>query len=288
MNTSEMLSNVPVTLAPGTSICEAAQRMQEARLRHLAVLKNGQVVGIVNRADIIPNGGPAGRPAPGAPAEASPGDPFPRSVEQIMSEPVRTVHPSLSLDRIVELLISHKCSALPVTDDEGFVGLITKTDLLRWYCRFCRAHPSNPSATCSVRSRMQHNVLTVSADNPADAALADMTRTDIHHLPVTSGKKLVGMVSDGDLRRALGLPSPTAPHGNAPHEPGQGGPTVGAVMSPEPATIEPEETMARAAGLMLERGIGALPVVAGDAVVGIITCFDVLRLIRSLVVCAAA
>ena len=287
MNAFDLLSDSPATLAPSASIDEAIQCMEEARTRHLPVVKDGRVIGMVSQGDILLLIGRAhGREGSTGPAPAN--RPLPTRVEQIMSAPVRTVGPSHSLDHIVELLLSQEFSALPVTDDEGLLGMITKSDLLRWYGDFCRDNPSNPSAGCFIRSRMQHNVVTVEAEGPAAAAYEELVRGGLPHHPVMTGKKLVGIVSDGDIRRALGWTCRAVEERNPPTEREQTGPPVDTIMSPQPMTIEPDQTMARAAGLMLEHRIGALPVVAGDALVGIITSLDVLRLIRSLVVCAAA
>lgn len=52
------------------------------------------------------------------------------------------------------------------------------------------------------------------------------------------------------------------------------------VMSSNLCTVAPEATLAEAAGLMLNRQIGCLPVVQGEKLVGIVTESDFLRLHR--------
>lgn len=292
MNAFDLLSELPITIEPNASIDQAVQRMEEHRIRHLPVVQDSEVLGMVSDRDILLVVGQEGhteRTAQEDPTTAGDANqPVPARIEQIMSAPVRTVGSGLNLDRIVELLISHKFSALPVVGDEGLLGVITKTDLLRWYGDFCRDHPTNPSAVCLVRSWMQHNLLTMQAGDPAVAAYQKMTRADIQHLPVLDGKKLVGVISDRDLRRAFGQTFRAIDGRSRSSNESREGAPVSTIMSPQPITAEPDQTMAQAVGLMLEHHVSALPVVTGGILVGIITSFDVLHLIRSLVVCAAA
>jgi acetoin utilization protein AcuB len=96
----------------------------------------------------------------------------------------------------------------------------------------------------------------------------------IRHLPVVEGDRLVGIVTDRDLRTAL--PSPLQKEGPAAWEV-LSGTRVGEVMTKEVISAIPEMPMEDAAEIMLTRRIGALPVVHQGKLVGIITVTDVLR-----------
>jgi acetoin utilization protein AcuB len=288
MNASELLSELPITVEPTASLEEAARRMEQFRIHHLPVVRHGELVGLMSDGDLLMAATQARMSEHDGAAGRSGGDEVPRRAEQIMSTPVRTIGLGISLDHIVELLLAHKFSALPVMGDEGLQGMVTKTDLLRWYGRFCEAHPANPTARCRVRSRMRYNVVTVSPDVTAEAARERMARADVRHLPVVEANRPVGMVSDHDIRRVLGRKiSEGGQERHAAYAPAANVP-VGEMMTPDPVTIAPDATMARAAGLMVTHRVGALPVVDGGLLAGIITHSDALREVRSLVICAAA
>ena len=96
------------------------------------------------------------------------------------------------------------------------------------------------------------------------------------HVPVLGAEdRLVGILTDRDLRRAL--PSPLMEIDAAGREALVDDTPVSRVMTKDPTTIEPHATLEQAVGLLLERKIGALPVVDGGKLVGIFTETDALR-----------
>ncbi len=97
----------------------------------------------------------------------------------------------------------------------------------------------------------------------------------IRHLPVVSGGKLVGMITDRDIRR--NLPSPT--HSLGIHELSYllEKLQVQTVMTREVISVTPETSIQAAANLLLGHKIGGLPVLDGERLVGIITEVDLLK-----------
>jgi acetoin utilization protein AcuB len=118
-----------------------------------------------------------------------------------------------------------------------------------------------------VANWMSRSPFTVSPDCPIDQVIRLMRREGIRHVLVVDGGRLAGIVSNRDVRSLLleGEPPlvPTSP--------------VSRVMSESPVTTAPEATLAEAARAMLERKIGALPVVHGERLVGILTKSDALE-----------
>jgi acetoin utilization protein AcuB len=102
-----------------------------------------------------------------------------------------------------------------------------------------------------------------------------MRRKVIRHLLVTEGDRLVGIVTDRDIR--LNLPSPATSLSVWEINYLLTKLTVGDVMTKAVITVEPERPIEEAARLMLERRIGALPVVSEGGLVGILTETDLLR-----------
>jgi acetoin utilization protein AcuB len=116
------------TLAPGERLDLADDVMRLGRVRHMPVLEDGRVVGLVSTRDTLAASltkalefDPAARRA------------FLRSVEvsEVMTRDLVTVEPDATLREAAALMVQRKIGALPVVKPDGtMVGLITETDLL--------------------------------------------------------------------------------------------------------------------------------------------------------------
>jgi len=109
-------------------------------------------------------------------------------------------------------------------------------------------------------------VQTVPATMPADQAWDLMRRKRIHHLIVTAGTEILGVLSDRDAGGRSGARV-------------RAGAIVAELMTTRVATIESDATVRKAANLMRGRTIGCLPVVDGRRLVGIVTISDLLELV---------
>lgn len=118
-----------------------------------------------------------------------------------------------------------------------------------------------------VRDIMSSPVQSISASTTLQDAYRTMREKNIRHFPVVDGGRLVGVVTDRDLRLATSSLAPTPFPGDTP---------VSAVMSHPPVTADGGDPVEDAARTMRERKIGCLPVVEGDRLVGIITGLDLL------------
>jgi len=122
-----------------------------------------------------------------------------------------------------------------------------------------------------VKDSMTREVEALPPQSTAGEALALCRERRIRHLPVLEDDRLVGIVSDRDLRSAtpaLGDPSRAEALGRI---------LVHEVMAREVATAHPDDPIEEAANAMRERKIGCLPVIEDDALVGIVTSSDVME-----------
>jgi acetoin utilization protein AcuB len=122
-----------------------------------------------------------------------------------------------------------------------------------------------------VKDSMTREVVSLPPQSTAGEALALCRERSIRHLPVLEDDRLVGIVSDRDLRSAtpaLGDPARAEALGRI---------LVHEVMAREVATAHPDDPIEEAANAMRERKIGCLPVIEDDALVGIVTSSDVME-----------
>ena len=126
-----------------------------------------------------------------------------------------------------------------------------------------------------VKEWMSSSPTTTDPKTSMSEARELMRRKGIRHLLVTEGERLVGIVTDRDIR--LNLPSPATSLSVWEINYLLTKLTVGDVMTKFVITVEPGRPIEEAARLMLEHRIGALPVVEDGLLVGILTETDLLR-----------
>lgn len=126
-----------------------------------------------------------------------------------------------------------------------------------------------------VQDLMTISCITAPPTMPVLEARPLMLEKRIRHLLVTDGPKLVGIVTDRDIR--LNLPSPATSLSVWEINYLLARMTVGSVMSKDVVTIGSGADAREAAQMLLDHRIGALPVVDRGRLVGIITETDLLR-----------
>lgn len=126
----------------------------------------------------------------------------------------------------------------------------------------------------SVSAVMTTTVVTVTPETSIGDAFALMRDGHFRQLPVVDEDRLVGIVTDRDLRQATD--SPLVLREKWYDEFLLEEIKVKSCMTTNPATVMPDTSILDAVRLLRELKVGGLPVVRGDVLVGIITLIDVL------------
>jgi CBS domain-containing protein len=137
-----------------------------------------------------------------------------------MTREVMTIRPDTLIAAAVAQMVAARVSGLPVLDGAGrLVGILTEGDLLRRFeLGTARHRPGwlnflrgpGPAAADYVRTRTLHvmDVMTsspvsVPPDAPLEQVVGVMERARIKRVPVVSDDRVIGIISRGDLVRAL-------------------------------------------------------------------------------------
>ena len=124
-----------------------------------------------------------------------------------------------------------------------------------------------------VKEIMRKNPITVKRRDMIKKAHRLMEDNYIRHLPVIDNDRLIGIVTESDIREAM-APNKGANKGMVSY--GFGNITVSSIMTTNPITVSPETHIEDAAKLIYRNKIGGLPVIKTGKLVGIISIMDIL------------
>lgn len=135
-----------------------------------------------------------------------------------------------------------------------------------------------------VEELMTSKVFTIDPHDMIDRVFFLIHYERVRHLPVVEKGKVIGMVSDRDMYKALGPKSNSnAIEGNKSGTELHVIPKkVQNIMRRGVISVSPDTLASDAAALMADNRIGALPVLKGDKLVGILSSTDILRVFSKL------
>ena len=139
------------------------------------------------------------------------------TVEDVMTRDVITVSPETPIHKAARLMVEHSVSGLPVVHDGRLVGIISEGDLILrlkphekkpgWHKFFedggRLAREYRKAVGTTVGDVMTRSVVSISPVFGIATAAAILTNRNIRRLPVVRDGQLVGIVSRGDLVKAL-------------------------------------------------------------------------------------
>ena len=124
----EIMTKSPVTMECEDILDLADDIMDLGRIRHLPVLEQGRVVGVLSQRDLFHS---VLVKVLGFKHREQKDLMRTIQVREVMSKPVITISPNAPVQQAARLMMEKKIGCLPVVEGERFVGLVTETDILR-------------------------------------------------------------------------------------------------------------------------------------------------------------
>ena len=124
-----------------------------------------------------------------------------RTVRQLLetkSPDVHSIGPDAPVIDAIRLMAERRIGALLVMDGQRLAGILSERDYARKVVLQGRSSKDTP-----VRDIMTTEVVTVSPQDTADQCMQLMTDSRIRHLPVLDNHEVIGVVSIGDLVKAV-------------------------------------------------------------------------------------
>jgi CBS-domain-containing membrane protein len=200
MKVADVMTRGVISIPPGASMREAAKRLLQYDVGGFPVLDGGRLVGMITESDFLrrPETGTArlrprwleGFVDPGRLA-ADYARAHGRKVDEVMTRDVVTVSPEAPLEQAVELMQQYHIKRLPVLQNGGMVGIISRSDLLHAFV--VGSHEAAPLSDVEIRARLRAEL---EAQPWAPSGTVDIV--------VNRGKvELYGTITDERQRAAL-------------------------------------------------------------------------------------
>ena len=121
-----------------------------------------------------------------------------------------------------------------------------------------------------IKNLMSEDIITIDKDQNLSDALKLLRKHNVSRLPVINNKELVGIISERDIANKLGSSKYESMPASRLH--------ISSVMVKDVCTVPQTMQLGEVAKLMLEKGIGSVPVMDGDKMVGIVSKADFVTL----------
>jgi acetoin utilization protein AcuB len=135
-----------VALSPGTTADEALALCREKRIRHLPVLEEGRLAGIVSDRDLR-----SAAPALGDPGRAEALRNL--QISDVMTREVVITHPGDPIEEAANRMREKRIGCLPVVEDGGLVGILTSSDVMEALVQLTGAHEPGSRLVASIPDR---------------------------------------------------------------------------------------------------------------------------------------
>jgi len=261
-----------VSVTPTTTIMGAVGTMTKCGFRRLPITDAGthKLRGIVTAGDIIDlMGGGSKYNLVQVKHNGNLLAAINESVREIMTKDVVTIRDEARIADAINIIVNKKVGGIPIiTIDNALAGIVTEKDVMKVL--------SMERRSLTVKNIMNTALKVTSPDTPIGIATRQMLLYRFRRLPVVKDNVLFGVITNSDIMRYLGsgqafqkiVTGDIAEVMSLP---------VRTILSGELYTTTPDANINDAAREMLDKSIGALPVIEDSRLIGLVTEFDLVK-----------
>lgn len=130
---SAIMTRNIVKLKLTDELSTAESLFKRNHIRHLPVVEKGHIVGMLSYTDLLRISFADAVDEDGEGIETTVYDMF--SIEQVMTKKVVSVDPDTTIEQVGNLFLTHEFHALPVVENDNLVGIVTTTDVIRYFLK---------------------------------------------------------------------------------------------------------------------------------------------------------
>lgn len=261
MIVKQLMKKSLITIDVDRNLRDARRLMEKEGISRLLVKDDDKIIGIITERDI------AKRLGSWKERKISDARIF---VSSTFTKNLIKINQDQPVSSAAREMLKRGISSLVVVDNGNIVGILTKTDVIKALIK-CEE---------KVRDWMSKPVITLGIGSSILQARVLMLRNRIKRVPIVLENRVVGIVTEKDIAKALGLFRKLSEGKHWDERMKKI--LVEQVMSKDLITVSPDETLDKVVRIMLKNKISGLPVVENEKLVGIITKTDLVRAVEKL------
>ncbi|MDI6807214.1 MAG: CBS domain-containing protein [Candidatus Aenigmarchaeota archaeon] len=258
MIVKQLMSKRLVTIDVDRNLRDAKALMEKNRISRLLVKDDEKIIGMITERDI------ANRLGTWKERRISDARIF---ISSTYSSNLIKINQNQDISLAAGEMLKRGISSLAVCDNGNVVGILTKTDVIK----------ALKDSKVKVRDWMSRPVVTLGVGAEVLHARILMLRNGIKRVPIVLGNRLVGIVTEKDIAKALGLFRKLAEGRHWDEKMKKV--LVEQIMSRDIITVDPEQSLGGVVEIMFSKKVSGLPVVENDRLVGIVTKTDLVRVV---------
>jgi len=250
LNVGYVMSKDVATICPDEIVISAAKIMSDKKISCLVVVDNGNVAGIITETDMLRRVGDKGKEI------------YHTKLGRIMSSPVESVPPDLSVLEASKIMGVKHIKRLPILKDGKLAGIVTQTDLVRALTSY--------GLWRDISEIMSRDIAGIQRNASVAEASKIMTSRKISCIIVMDGDDVVGVLTEKDLLgRVVALQRDPA------------NTRVEDVMSFPVTSVPPAFSVFSASKVMEEMNIRRLVIMKDKHLCGVVTQADIFMAVRN-------
>jgi CBS domain-containing protein len=266
--------NTPVyAVSPRDSVATARNLLIRYKIGRLVVMdESGDLRGILSKSDLSNRLYKANPTWKNRPLNNVP-------VQVVMSRDPVTISPEIEIDKAARLMVENDIGSLPVISDKGVMGIITKTDIVKYFFDHGKDLEINEIVDEIITVHKYHSIFHV---------IEQMVEMDAHRVVVVDDDQTpLGIITHSDL--AFTSAFETGGDRKVELERRKGDVTVrsvkkfflvaGDLMSQPLITVPMDTTLKEAAKVILDKRIDAVIILDDSNLAGQISKFDIVKLV---------
>ena len=250
LKVADVMSTDVATLSLDETVVAAAKIMSEKKISCLMIMDNGNLAGILTETDLLKQ------------IDGKGTDLYEFKLEQIMSYPVESVPPDLSVLQASQIMSAKRIKRLPILKEQKLVGIVTQTDLVRALTSY--------GMWTDISEIMSRDVADIQKNASVAEAAKIMTSRKISCIVVMNGDEVAGILTEKDLLGRVIAPErdPSCVK-------------MEDVMSSPVTSIPPSFSVFSSSKIMEQMNIRRLVVIEKNRLCGVVTQTDILKAIKN-------